>query len=158
MKGLSLVELLVTMSVMVLLITMAAPSMAEFLRNARLREASNTVTIVLQQARGEAIKRNEPVTFRIDGSALTVSDSAGTVLRNEALPEGVVAAAQRVSDNAAASEIRFGGAGRTLPMGNAYRVDTSLPQVPCDEVAARCLRVMVRSGGSVRMCRSNQDC
>lgn len=61
--GFSLIELMVTVSIMVILVTAVAPGASEWLANLRLRGAAEAALAGLQKARAEAIKRNQVVTF-----------------------------------------------------------------------------------------------
>ena len=54
-SGFTLVELLVTLAVVALLVTVAAPAMARFLDQARLRAATQTLAQELRQARNHAL-------------------------------------------------------------------------------------------------------
>jgi type IV fimbrial biogenesis protein FimT len=62
-SGYSLVELLVTLSMMALLLAMAAPSFAGFFRTNRLATASNELIVGLQIARAEAARRGRDVSI-----------------------------------------------------------------------------------------------
>lgn len=70
-SGLSLLELLISVAVMGIIISVAIPNMAEFSVNQRLVGASEQVYGHLQQARSEAIARNTMmyVNFSVDGTA-----------------------------------------------------------------------------------------
>lgn len=57
LKGFTLIELMVTLSIAAVLLTVAAPSFSTFQRNAQLTSFANTVVATLNAARGEAIKR-----------------------------------------------------------------------------------------------------
>lgn len=62
-RGFTLIELVVTMAVLALLTLAATPSISDWLRNARLRNVTETVQNGLQQARNEAVRRNRQITF-----------------------------------------------------------------------------------------------
>lgn len=157
-RGVTLVELMVTLALLSLMLLLAAPAMAEHLRNAKLREAGNTVVAALQFARHEAIKRNAPVRVGLNGAALLVTDASGTVLRQDALSDAVSAALLAADDSAVnPPTVTFGGSGRPLPFGSGFKVDLTLDSAACSDTL-RCPRVMVRSGGAVRLCRARADC
>lgn len=69
--GLSLLELLISIAVMGIIISVAVPNMAEFSVNQRLAGAAEQVYGHLQQARSEAIARNTElyVNFAVDGTS-----------------------------------------------------------------------------------------
>ena len=66
-SGFSLIELLVAISVLVILITLAAPSLQALARNNRVTGLTNDLVSALNFARSEAVKR---------GSRITVCKSA----------------------------------------------------------------------------------
>ncbi|MFN4063199.1 prepilin-type N-terminal cleavage/methylation domain-containing protein [Aquabacterium fontiphilum] len=75
-RGVSLVEIAVTLAVLALLLMAAAPSMSEWLRSARLRNQGESVLNGIQAARNEAVRRNVEVTFWL------VSNNTATAMNN----------------------------------------------------------------------------
>ncbi len=61
--GLTLIELMVTLSISAILAVVAAPSIQSFVRSAQLRTSTNDFLVALSLARSEAIKRGWPVTI-----------------------------------------------------------------------------------------------
>jgi type IV fimbrial biogenesis protein FimT len=75
-SGFSLIELAVTLTVMVLLVTAAFPSVADWLRNTRVRNAAASMQSGLMRARSEALRTNQMVTFwLVQGSTETAVDN-----------------------------------------------------------------------------------
>jgi type IV fimbrial biogenesis protein FimT len=64
-SGFTLVELLVTLAVVALLVTDAAPAIAWFLDQARLRAAAQTLAQELRQARNHALSHQSTIHFSI---------------------------------------------------------------------------------------------
>ncbi|WP_198341772.1 GspH/FimT family protein [Oceanisphaera avium] len=62
-RGLSLLELLISLALVSLLASLALPSFQRIAEQARLRAAGNMLYHHLQQARSEAIKRNTAITL-----------------------------------------------------------------------------------------------
>lgn len=62
-KGFSLVELLVVVAIMAALLALVSPSLLEWMVNLRIRNATDALLNGLQQARQEAIRRNQSVSF-----------------------------------------------------------------------------------------------
>jgi len=60
-RGFSLIELMVTITIVVLLILMALPSYSQWLTNTRIRNAAESIHNGLQFARNEAVQRNTNV-------------------------------------------------------------------------------------------------
>lgn len=157
-RGVTLIELVVTLLLLALLLMMAAPAMAEYLRNSKLREGGNAVMTALLFTRNEAIKRNEAVSLRFNGSELVVQNAAGEPLRTQRLSDAVSAALMTPGGEAAEPPlVSYGGGGRTVPLGASFKVDMALEGAPCSD-ALRCARVMVRAGGALRLCKDQVDC
>ena len=75
-SGMTLIELLVTVSIVAILATMAAPSLREMLESNRLTALNNQLVSTLNYVRAEAVKRAYPVTMCVrntDGSACASS-------------------------------------------------------------------------------------
>lgn len=100
-RGFSMVELAVTLTVIVLLLTAVAPTMGDWVRNTRVRSAAEAIQAGLQRARTEALRTNEPMTFWListgdqrvvdDTCALSASSGSWVVSRNN--PAGLCATA-----------------------------------------------------------------
>jgi prepilin-type N-terminal cleavage/methylation domain-containing protein len=156
-RGLTLIELMVTILLLSVLLMLGLPAMADYVRQARVRAGAQSVVATLLFARSEAVKRNERLTLSIEAQTLTVRDSTNAALRAEHLPDGVAIAASSLADGDAVSAIALNAAGRTHPFGSAYRIDATLANTPCSD-DLRCPRVMVRAGGAVRLCSGQEDC
>lgn len=68
-RGLTLIELLVGLAVLAMMLVVAAPSLGEWLANARLRNTAEALGASLQYAKGEAVARNARVRFQLVSSA-----------------------------------------------------------------------------------------
>lgn len=73
--GVTMIELLVTMSIAVIVMTLAVPSFMDFVRNSRLTNAANDLTLALAYARSEAVKRGVKVTVCSRASDAACSDT-----------------------------------------------------------------------------------
>jgi type IV fimbrial biogenesis protein FimT len=60
-RGFTLLELMVTLALAAVILSLAAPGFGEFRRNGRLTSAGNDFLSAVQVARSEAIKRQQPV-------------------------------------------------------------------------------------------------
>lgn len=65
--GFTLVELIVTLAVLAILLTLAAPSYNSFIRNQRVKTAAFDLMSSINYARSEAIKRNGDVSINATG-------------------------------------------------------------------------------------------
>jgi type IV fimbrial biogenesis protein FimT len=163
--GFSLIELLVGLAVLGILFGLALPSYREWMLNAQIRNASESILNGIQRARSEAVRRNTNVEFLLLPQAvddqtswrvqttdgLTVFDSRKSSEGSKdvgctPLPKGV-------------TRITFDSTGLPLALNPA---DGSLPitQVDLDSLTltaaqSRELRVTVGTGGNVRMCDPN---
>lgn len=63
--GFTLIELLVGLTLMALLLTLAAPNLSQWLANARIRTTAEALVADLQFAKSEAVRRNTPVRFQL---------------------------------------------------------------------------------------------
>lgn len=62
-RGFTLIELMVTIAIMAILISLAAPSFTTMIANQRVKGAAADLHIALTKARGEALKLNAEVTL-----------------------------------------------------------------------------------------------
>lgn len=155
-RGLTLVELMVTVAIGGILMMAGMPYLGDYLNNSRLREAGNSALSSALYAQSEAIKRNGRVRLVIDGSTLRVIDRVGlaaaadgTVLRTLTLPDGVRLAS--------ATTVDFGSEGRTWPNGTTQTFNFSKSGVTCS-ADIRCPALVVEAGGSVRLCADQTNC
>lgn len=62
-RGFSLIELLVTLSILAILLSVAVPSFSGLVADARVSETQNRLRAVLALARSEAIRQNQRITL-----------------------------------------------------------------------------------------------
>lgn len=74
--GASLIELMIGISLLAVLVGLGAPSFAEWIRNAKIRSAAESIQAGLQHARAEAVRRNTQARFQLVSSL----DSGCTVV------------------------------------------------------------------------------
>lgn len=102
--GFTLIELMVTIALIVVVMTLAAPSFMTFQRNAQLTSSANTLLSSLAAARAEAMKRGRNVTVApadgshwssgwivfIDEDASGAKGSTEEVLATEPAPDATI--------------------------------------------------------------------
>ena len=129
-RGFSMIEIAVTLAVFVLLLGAAMPSMSEWLRNTRVRNAAESMQAGLQKARTEAIRSNDGVTFWLVGGAdernvdatCTLASTAGSWVVSRDDPSGMCDTAPsptvtpKIVETHAAGD---GGSGVTVVAANA---------------------------------------
>lgn len=95
-RGFTLVELMVTLTILVLLMVAAMPSIGTWLDNTRIRNEGDSIMTGLQTARGEAVRRNENVSFWLVqltnpatlANDCTLSDTSGSWMVSVGGPNG----------------------------------------------------------------------
>jgi len=121
-KGFTLVELMVTIAVLAIILSMAVPSFRNIVISTRLNTVANEIADVMSYARSEAVKRNRVVTFCTATTATATSCGApGTswvhwivLAGGEVVRRGEVSrygATINVSSALVNSRIAFGGDG-----------------------------------------------
>ena len=85
--GFNIIEVLISLVVLAILVTLGAPSFSQWLQNQQIRTATDSILNGLQVARSEAVARNTNVSFQfMDGLSSTCARSAfgsGGVLLNQ---------------------------------------------------------------------------
>lgn len=159
-RGFTLIELMVTIALLAFLLLLAYPGFVTMLANLRVRSVADGVLSGLQYARGEALKRNMDIAFRIDpgtgvGGGWQVVLPDNTVIQRKSAAEGGAVEAQMAGGNV---DVVFNNLGRrSQPAAPPARLDIDItnPGVAACETAGgsiRCLRVTVALGGEVRLC------
>lgn len=137
--GFSLIELLVVITIVGILTTIAIPSLKSLMESQRVRNASFEVFTVLSLARSEAIKRNGNVTVtpNFTSGVLTSIDIAasGTVVDSKPAPKGV----DITFSPSAVGGLTYKRTGRTAETNVSFQVDVAGSVTPTSHV--RCITV-----------------
>lgn len=114
-SGISLIELMITISIFTILSLMALPMYSTWIAGQKVRAAAESVLNGIHVARGEAIKRNQTVRVVLDPAVgwevQLVSDDS--VVRKEAFMEGSKQVALTVTP-VGTTTVVFDGLGRVL--------------------------------------------
>lgn len=152
-RGVTLIELAVTLVVGALLMSMAAPALADFWTNHQLREAGNNLLAEALYARSEAIKRNVPTRLVINGTELSVHDMSngadGVLLRQRNLAAGF--------STSGSAQVDFDSRGIVLPLGTEAAIDMARTGVTCS-ADLRCPGLRIDGGGNMRLCADKLAC
>jgi type IV fimbrial biogenesis protein FimT len=174
-RGLTLIELMVTISVMALLLGLSAPSFAEWLRNAQVRTVSDALQNGARLAQTEAVRRSRQVVLFLTNDAACntgtapAANGAFWAIRTVPLIAGEdaeVVQCGQLKDVAAGVRIQgptalcFNSAGRLVanpaPGFSAAACVLDASGTSGYEFHAtgstRPLRVLVTLGGQVRLC------
>lgn len=159
-RGVTLIEMVVTIAIAAILVSLAAPSFKIMLANAQIRTAAQALHDGLQLARVEAIRRNTRVIFtkgaQSTWTATIESDSSTVQARDSS--EGSASATVVVTPNGA-TKATFNSLGRVVANTDASSSITQLDvDVPTTLIAAadsRELRITISGGGAIRLCDPN---
>jgi type IV fimbrial biogenesis protein FimT len=176
-RGMSLVEMMIGVALVAVIMTMAVPSFSGWIRNMRIRTATESIQSGLTLARNEALKRNTAMRFQlttsVDGSCdlyededstwawvvsrddpFVTTDKCGAAPESESEPDPPRIVRTYDGKQSGGDVVRI-TAGQSLFTFNGLGRLTSTPAniLVCHSVdeTARCLRVAVTAGG-VRMC------
>jgi type IV fimbrial biogenesis protein FimT len=153
--GFTLIELMVTITILVILLFIALPNFAVWMQNSQIRTAGEAVLNGMQLARAEAIRRNIGVELGMDvSSGWTVRvPSTGEVIQSRVAGEGSAAALVTITP-VGATRITFNGFGSITTNDDGTPTITEI-KIDSPSIAAadsRELCVLVRAGGNIRMC------
>jgi len=144
-RGLTLIELVVAFAITSMLALAAAPYLADFTTNARLREAGNALYAETLFAQSEAIKRNRTVRVDTAGRVVTVSDmtvpATPAVLRQRTLSDSIVLPTSNFSFNSTGWPANL----------TAVSINVTHAVATCS-ADMRCPGLRVEAGGAIRLC------
>lgn len=175
-RGFTMVELMVTVALGVLLMSLAAPSFRTWISNAKVRAVSESLQSSLRIAQAEAVRRYQQVVFfRTDQGncpLATTASNAGAFWAIRTVPNAAGGVAQTVqcgalSDAGPGIDIQgptvvcFSSNGRQIANpdpgigGPACVLNANISSFDISggsSEGSRPMRVLVNLGGSVRMC------
>ena len=163
-RGFTLIELSVTVAIVATTVALGLPGLNAWMRNLQIRGGAEALLNGLQLARGEAVRRNTPVSFTFDatsgwtvGCVLVQAGICPATIQSRVAQQGstnVVVA----STNVAATSLQFDGTGRIVSglqtsTGSAL-LDVSAASGICAAAGGtlKCLRVIASPFGQLRMC------
>jgi len=164
-QGVTLVEIAIGLILVAVLAAIAVPSFRDWIQNAQVRTATESINEGLQLARAEAVRLNGPVAFTLTNTAgagwtirtLNVNDL--TALATTQTRSAAETSNARVT--ASATVVCFNGTGQQIPAAGGvcparsqvtFDIDNPSGGTCAPSGNVRCLRVVVRTGGQMRMC------
>ncbi len=154
-RGFTLIEMLIGIAIVVLLMVIAVPAFNHWIVNTRIRNAAEGILNGMQIAKAEAVQRNTIVQSVIGAdSSWTVSlPLTGEQVQARPAVDGADGVAVAILP-AGADRITFNGMGWVVANDDASpsitQVDITSATMAGPEV--RALRVVLGTGGSMRMC------
>lgn len=132
-RGFTLIELMISIAILAILVSVAAPSMSSLVRDQRVKTATFDVYASLAYARSEAIKRNANVdiTHGADWGGGWQVQSGGAPLKNQDALSGI-------SINGPAGAVTYQRDGRIRGTAAPLFVVKAAGD---DTITARCVRV-----------------
>jgi type IV fimbrial biogenesis protein FimT len=153
-SGMTIIELMMGITILAIVLGLAAPSFSQWTRNLQIRNAAESIANGLQRARAEAVSRNTDVAFGLG------ADSAWTV--TVVAPAAVVATRSASEGSQNVTRTVLPGGATTITFNNlgiaVANADASASLAQIDLVADggnKNLRVEIGVGGIARMCDPN---
>jgi type IV fimbrial biogenesis protein FimT len=179
--GFTLIELMVTVSIMGILLAASLPSVGVWLSNQRIRNTASSISAGIQYAQTEAVRRNRPVTFWLvslsdassmnNSCALSASSGSWVVTLGNTSPAGKCAPGSSTKQlKAALANDGGGGSALSIAASNTTNSTTAnqityngfgqiASTTPIQQVNVSSstsgtlpLRVAINSGGQVKLC------
>jgi len=153
MQGLTMLELIVTLAIVVMLAAFTAPAMTEFQVRSNVSSTTNDIVVALNMARAEAVKRGLDVSVVAVGGdwsdGWTVQTQVGNIVIMErgALKPDYQVFGAAVGALAPADRVVFGPTG-ALRVATAY--DFSVCRPTFDPGNAQSRRIAVAATGTIR--------
>lgn len=180
-RGMTLVELLVTLTVLGFVMLAGLPSLGQWMRNAQIRTVAESLQNGLTKARNEAVRRNTRVLFSLvsaaNSSNCALSGTSGSWIVSLQTPEGHCDVAvsetstpmilERWAQSEGSSNVTVQALDATCASNSTTsqvlfdgfgRLNTATTPVRClliDHSSGsgnRTLRITVSAAGAVRMC------
>lgn len=178
MRGFTIVELVVTLALFGVLLGLGVPAFTTFIQNTQIRNAAENALTGINLAKAEAVRRNASVRFQFvttltSACALSTAGPSWVVSLDDPTGACEVAASdtttprtiQKKSGQEGATNVTIAATGSSLATFNGLgrvsgtaitQIDFTHNALTCEHAdvngTARCLRILLTSGGLVRLC------
>jgi type IV fimbrial biogenesis protein FimT len=163
-RGFTLIEAMVVITILAIVMATAVPVFTDFIVARQIRGTAESILNGIQLARTEAIRRNTTIQFVLGLSGTTytngweVKTTSGSVLHSRSAGEAGSNIALSVVSNGA-TMVTFNGIGRRTANSDASNparvVNVDVPTSVMPATQSPDLRIIVLSGGLIRMCDPN---
>lgn len=153
--GFNLVELMVSVGIMCFLMAISAPSFSGWIAALRVRATAEGMMLGIAQARGEAIRRNKPVSFVLDNnkSWQVIDVVEDKVLNRKDVTDSSLATTAIVISPGGSNTITFGGFGSIVANTDGSNALASINVSTTTSFSGiKNLRVKVSGGGATFIC------
>lgn len=182
-RGLTLIELIVTITLLAILVTLSIPSFTGWIRNSQIRTVAESLQTGVRTAQAESVRRNRQVVMwftngnpSAGGTPIAGGKNWGlqTVAQFGETAEYItggkfadIASSVAIDNDMTANAICFNSSGRLVANASPGIASAACP-VPASPATAasfnitltgadsRPLRVIVQLGGQLRMCDPNR--
>jgi type IV fimbrial biogenesis protein FimT len=153
--GFTLIEIMISVAIVGILLMVGIPSFTKWIADQRARTAAEAMLNGMQSARNEAVRRNQCVQITVSAytawTIATCAEHETPIMSRGAIDDPKI---ESVSLPASSNTVSFSGLGRVLPK-NPWDGSSPLTQIEFENKAysgSRKMRVMIPTGGAVRMC------
>jgi len=157
--GVTLIELIVTLSVAAILATLAVPSFQTIILNREISASAESALNGLQLARAESVRRNSQISFVMNANStwtvgcITVSANCPASIESSTVGDGANSVVTVTPTPAGAAIAAFNSFGMPIPgVSLLTQLDFTLPASVLPAAQAHPLRVEVGGGGAPRLC------
>lgn len=156
-SGFSLVEVMITVSILAVLIGYGLPSYTDWLENSRVRTVAVSILNGLQKARAHAVTSNALVTFTLGANnswtiACPTATNTCPALIEQYTAEGAPVNVSITTTPASRTTITYSSLGTRVTSGAAALTSFNRVDVVSSRSGSRDLRVVVGASGSARLC------
>jgi len=160
--GVTLIEMLVTISIVAILAGLAVPSFRTMLLNTQISSSAESILNGLQIARSEAVHRNAPVQFVLGTGSewtvgcVTVTASCPATIQSSPAGDGSSTDVTVAVTPALATTVAFNNFGAAIVTASSLsQLDVDLPTSVLPASESKDLRVTISAGGGARVCDPN---